>query len=155
MGAALFVFRDIVGHDTGGHLGWDDWEEVGLGFWTTWRECNQHVMFVEAFGGCFLIFIGFRGIVDENLAIIYLPSYPGSSLPYSNAGILPVGCQAPETSFMFEWLLKLHFWVNCSFKEWVINLFDATDPQNMMISFLKYKGSYIFSCRNTNLYCEK
>ncbi len=63
------------------------------------------------FWGLFSHIYGFRGIVDENLAIIYLPSYPGSSLPYSNAGSWPVGCQAPETSFMFEWLLKLNFWL--------------------------------------------
>ncbi len=54
------------------------------------------------FWGCFLIFIGFGVKVYENLAIIYLPSYPGSSLPYSKTRIWPVGCQPPETSFMFE-----------------------------------------------------
>ncbi len=154
-GAALFVFRDI-GHETGRHLGWDDWEEVCLGFWTTWRECNHHVMFVEDFGAVFSYLL--------DLEWKFMKIWQSSTCPHIQEalyhiaklefGQLAVNLQRLH-SCLNRWLLKLDFWANCPFKESVIKLFDAVDPQNMMISFLKYKGSYIFSCRNTNLYCEK
>lgn len=79
MGAPLFVSRDS---------GSGDWRAPGVrslrgsvfGFLDHMKGMQSACDVCGGFWGYFLIFIGFRGIVDENLAII-LSSYTGCSFP--------------------------------------------------------------------------